>query len=567
MAVASMRAAAAAKAAAEADREKRAKAVTLDATGRLVDASGKTIATSRVAVAKANQRLDSKQVFEEALSNAAAEAEREADNPYFDERVSATSDKWARKRRGLKFHEKGKFEAIAHEIRSKAQLERLQAEIAAAAKKSGIEAATKLAQLGPADRGPTANAEDVPTIEWWDAVVQPKQLWFDDGLDEFVARGLERDADEGAAERRAYQLINGDAEGGGDDSGAMDTAADGAVVPKAVSNERYGNRITLLIEHPVEVEPPREKAVAPVQIMLTKKERKKMRRQRRRAEHEEVQEKIRLGILPPPEPKVKLSNLMRVLGQEAVLDPTKVESDVRRQVAERLAKHNADNESRKLTAEERREKVQRKLDADKEKDTVVAVFRVPDLSDLKKRYKVDKNAEEWQLTGCVILHKGLNLIVCEGGPRAVRKYKHLLLDRIKWDDGHTSLTFETEEEHEDFDFQCCLVWEGSVVKRNFFGWKFKTCLTDQLARQFLKERQGIELCGVWLCRCGAVVVVVVVVVGLVLVLPSALPPSPQALRARVSPYLTIPGKIVCAFVVEHYWDLAMAQKLSAEQRK
>ena len=41
----------------------------------------------------------------------------------------------------------------------------------------------------------------------------------------------------------------------------------------------------------------------------------------------------RLGLIPPDEPKVKMSNLMRVLGNEQVLDPTKVEAQVRAQMA------------------------------------------------------------------------------------------------------------------------------------------------------------------------------------------------------------------------------------------
>lgn len=49
-----------------------------------------------------------------------------------------------------------------------------------------------------------------------------------------------------------------------------------------------------------------------------------MRRQRRRAETEDKTEKIRLGLVEAPAPKVKISNLMRVLGTEAVADPTKV---------------------------------------------------------------------------------------------------------------------------------------------------------------------------------------------------------------------------------------------------
>jgi len=86
----------------------------------------------------------------------------------------------------------------------------------------------------------------------------------------------------------------------------------------------------------VQMKPPTytDKKVIPA-VMLTAKERKKMRRQNRAETLKEEQEKIRLGLIPPPEPKVKISNLMRVLGSEAVQDPTKVEEYVRNQMAKR----------------------------------------------------------------------------------------------------------------------------------------------------------------------------------------------------------------------------------------
>lgn len=95
-------------------------------------------------------------------------------------------------------------------------------------------------------------------------------------------------------------------------------------------------RINRLIEHPVPMKPPThsDRKVVPA-VMLTKKERKKLRRQNRAELLKEEQEKIRLGLIPPPEPKVKISNLMRVLGNEAVQDPTKVEEYVRNQMAKR----------------------------------------------------------------------------------------------------------------------------------------------------------------------------------------------------------------------------------------
>lgn len=110
-------------------------------------------------------------------------------------------------------------------------------------------------------------------------------------------------------------------------------------------------------------------------VFLTKKERKKLRRQNRRETWKEEQEKIRLGLEAPPEPKLRISNLMRVLGTEAVQDPTKIEAHVRQQMAKRLKAHEDANAARRLTADQRREKKARKLKEDTSLGVYVAVYR------------------------------------------------------------------------------------------------------------------------------------------------------------------------------------------------
>ena len=65
-------------------------------------------------------------------------------------------------------------------------------------------------------------------------------------------------------------------------------------------------------------------------MFLTEKERKKLRRTTRREREREKQEQIILGIMEPPKPKVRLANLMRVLGTEATADPTQIEQEVKR---------------------------------------------------------------------------------------------------------------------------------------------------------------------------------------------------------------------------------------------
>jgi U4/U6 small nuclear ribonucleoprotein PRP3 len=70
-----------------------------------------------------------------------------------------------------------------------------------------------------------------------------------------------------------------------------------------------------------------------------------------------------------------ISNLMRVLGTDAVQDPTKVEAHVREQMAKRQRLHLEANAARKLTKEQKREKKVKKLKEDVSTGVRVSVYR------------------------------------------------------------------------------------------------------------------------------------------------------------------------------------------------
>ena len=74
-------------------------------------------------------------------------------------------------------------------------------------------------------------------------------------------------------------------------------------------------------------------------------------------------------------PQVRMSNLMRVLGNEAVQDPTKIEAHVRAQMAKRQKEHQDANAARKLTAEQRKEKKISKIKEDTSSEVHVAIYR------------------------------------------------------------------------------------------------------------------------------------------------------------------------------------------------
>uniref|UniRef100_A0A669C4R5 U4/U6 small nuclear ribonucleoprotein Prp3 n=1 Tax=Oreochromis niloticus TaxID=8128 RepID=A0A669C4R5_ORENI len=349
---------------------------------------------------------------------------------YFDQRVPVPPAQ--RARRTFKFHDQGRFEKIAQRIRTKAQLERLQNEIAQAAKKTGIQASTKLALIAPKKE---IGEGQVPNIEWWDSFILPSNI-----------------------------DINPDT--------------------KFEELELFG--VTSLVEHPAQMSPPvdTDKPVT-LGVYLTKKEQKKLRRQTRREGQKELQEKVRLGLMPPPEPKVRISNLMRVLGTEAVQDPTKVEAHVRAQMAKRQKAHEEANAARKLTAEQRKEKKVKKLKEDLTNGVHIAVYRIRNLQNPSKKFKVEANANQLYLTGTVVLHKDVNIVVVEGGPKSQKKFKRLMMHRIKWEE-HNSKRDDGDDDTKRNN-KCWLIWEGTAKERSYGEIKFKQCPTESMAREHFKK--------------------------------------------------------------------------------
>uniref|UniRef100_A0AAX7UF55 U4/U6 small nuclear ribonucleoprotein Prp3 n=1 Tax=Astatotilapia calliptera TaxID=8154 RepID=A0AAX7UF55_ASTCA len=385
----------------------------LDEKGRTVDASGKEVElTHRMPTLKANIRAVKREQFRQQLK------EKPGDDlestSYFDQRVPVPPAQ--RARRTFKFHDQGRFEKIAQRIRTKAQLERLQNEIAQAAKKTGIQASTKLALIAPKKE---IGEGQVPNIEWWDSFILP-------------------------------------------------------------------SNIDILVEHPAQMSPPvdTDKPVT-LGVYLTKKEQKKLRRQTRREGQKELQEKVRLGLMPPPEPKVRISNLMRVLGTEAVQDPTKVEAHVRAQMAKRQKAHEEANAARKLTAEQRKEKKVKKLKEDLTNGVHIAVYRIRNLQNPSKKFKVEANANQLYLTGTVVLHKDVNIVVVEGGPKSQKKFKRLMMHRIKWEE-HNSKRDDGDDDTKRNN-KCWLIWEGTAKERSYGEIKFKQCPTESMAREHFKK--------------------------------------------------------------------------------
>ncbi|KAE8355002.1 pre-mRNA processing factor 3-domain-containing protein [Aspergillus coremiiformis] len=370
-------------------------------------------------------------------------------NPYFDPSLGpkATLSK-PRQSRQLIFNQKGKYIQQGAALRRQAQLEAMKKRIAERARQAGIDEDLDVekAFLVPAP----------PAIEWWD---------------------------EGLVDGEDYSALEDE---------------------KNLKIDTSDSIVTLYVQHPVLLDPPQDKHLPEQKPMyLTPKERAKVRRQRRMADLKEQQAKIRLGLEPAPPPKVKKSNLMRVLGEEAVKDPTAVEARVTREITERRTKHDEANEERKLTKEERREKLAKQQEKDAEKGILMSVYRIDSLANGRNRFKVSRNAEQNALTGVCVMNPKFNLVIVEGGAHSINNYRKLMLNRIDWTENagpsavregnreaQTSwLAAEDEKTGDLKDLSsntCSLLWEGQVKVRGFRKWLgARVCETDSQAKDVL----------------------------------------------------------------------------------
>ncbi|KAF8508263.1 pre-mRNA processing factor 3-domain-containing protein [Hysterangium stoloniferum] len=371
--------------------------------------------------------------------------------------------------RSFRFNQKGKYIALGNQIRQEAQLEELKQRIADSAKKAGLDSEFEVAEK-------SVRREAPPAAEWWDATLLPNKMYDD------LALGM-----------------------------------------SALNIRKPGSPITIYVQHPIPIPGSGDKSKVTLKpLMLTKKEQKKMRKQRRQAELQDKRDRIRMGLVPPDPPKVRLSNLMKVLTTDAVQDPTKVEARVRREVAMRKHQHDKMNAERKLTDEQRKEKIENKKNEEERKGLAAAAFKIKILSDPSHRFKVRKNAEQYNLTGLCIFNPSFNLVYVEGAPRFIKQYKRLLLHRMQWTEaarprGEEDIEIENDDDDEGAgadadvgkgkgkevmtdagvvsleDNRCDLVWEGQIADRAFRSFKPKSCPTDGAAKEVL----GTKLAGQW----------------------------------------------------------------------
>lgn len=96
--------------------------------------------------------------------------------------------------------------------------------------------------------------------------------------------------------------------------------------------------------------------------------------------------------------------------------------------------HEEANAARQLTGEQKKQKKIRKTKEDTSVGVHVTVYRLLNLHNPAKKFKIEANIKQLLMTGVVVIYKNINVVVVEGGPKQQKKFKRLMLSRVKWSD-------------------------------------------------------------------------------------------------------------------------------------
>eukprot|EP00980_Cylindrotheca_fusiformis_P014446 scaffold3857_cov127-Cylindrotheca_fusiformis.AAC.3 len=439
------------------------------------------------------------------LAHTLNEENEESEEPeaFVDERLAPRRER--KRHKEINFIEPGKFIEIAERKRTKA----LNAEESGfvSGRKAGmyvqsrnmanIYGSTEVMDDDDSRVAPRAEANEKTVmpfvVEWWDLELLPGSLKKQVGA--YEGKAISK-----AAQSQMQQLESSSGKGSGVTANLVNPEVE------ELRNQCFNqamlsySKTAALIQHIVPIKPQNAKEGPGVEptLYLTKKERKRQRKLRRQEKQRELQDLQAAGLMPPPEPRLTLKNFIRVLGDQAFVDPSQMEQKVMQQVQARQRAHLERNEAQKLTKEQRSAKLAKKYKEDTSGGLHVALFYVKDMSHPYHRTKVDLNAQQLNITGGVVECQvpQLSCIICEGGPKAIKKYTRLMLVRMKWKGPDNAEEEVEEEEDEDGvkrhkfnpENKCELVWTGMASKRFFKGFVFQACESSEQASKILRAK-------------------------------------------------------------------------------
>ena len=420
-----------------------------------------------------------------------AHTKDEAEEP-LDDRIQTA--KVRKRHKEIKWIEPGTFVEIAERKREKA-VNALQSGFVSGRKKGEFVQSNSLAEVYGAGgetvrdndntlglRGDCDNKKMPLVMEWWDLELLPTKL----------KKQVTKFESEMQLQHAITQLQQlGDSKEEHEDTIDTRELESQCFDQAALSH----SKTAALVQHIVPVKTNREYSLKEPTLFLTKRELKRQRKLRRSEKQRELQDMQAAGLVAPPEPRLTLRNFIRVLGDQAFMDPSQMERKVQEQMQARQRAHMQKNEENKLTKEQRAEKRTRKMQEDTSQAVSVAIFYVKDMSHPYHRTKVDLNALQNNITGGVLQCDKPQVMVCviaEGGPKAIKRFIRLMTVRMKWQGLDEEEEDETPEGEEKAKFnpdnKCELVWTGMATKRLFSGFLFQSCETSAQCRNALKTK-------------------------------------------------------------------------------
>jgi hypothetical protein len=155
---------------------------------------------------------------------------------------------------------------------------------------------------------------------------------------------------------------------------------------------------------------------------------------------------------------------------------------------------------------------------------LLRVHRVRELSDARHKFKVDVNAQQYNISGVVLSAGGaaqnIYMVCAEGGPKGIRRFVKLMSRRIDWNKKVSDEKQDEEDGEEDVSDddddavastgaktgssgpnRCDLLWQGIVHRRAFHSFKFQECRTAASARKVCAAKKHAassdSSCSLW----------------------------------------------------------------------
>ena len=253
--------------------------------------------------------------------------------------------------------------------------------------------------------------------------------------------------------------------------------------------------------HPVPPELSNNVPFLGMRLYLTSRERKQLRRNKRRIEQEEREKKIKLGLLPKPTNKIKLSTIMNQQGQGIDL-PTGWEKEVKNAMFERKREHDIMNQRRHEMAVKQRQEnktvlVNRPSGGSGGGVVWVRVYRFKQLINPSIRYKLSMNSKQLGIRG-LCLRNGDNgpgmIIIMDEREKSIRFMNRLIMDRLPWRQSFMMKSHHGDESGKVIDMsnnEIKLVWTGQInlEEYNMFPnrWFMKVCQNEKEIKSVLTK--------------------------------------------------------------------------------